>query len=510
MNEPTPYSRKLIFNSLFNLSATIGKALIAFFLVPFLVRHLGKDAYGVWTLVGSVFAYSMTLGLGLSSAINRYIPVYLVEKDKKGIDSVIGTSVFYCSVVGLVILGVALVAYYNLHKWFAIPPDLIRVSRILVLIVGGSFALSMPFRPFAAVISGLQRYDIHSLGSFIPIVVRAAFVVALLAAGYGLLTVGLVYGLCELVIVSVYLFFSRKLLGSLSVSLSSVNLGLLRNMLAYGVNTFLYITAAVVVYKGGDIIIGVFLTTRDVTMFAIAAAPLFMVSQLLEASVAVLKPAVSDLDARDDQDRVREISFLSQQYSLLLLFPAISFLILMGQEFLVLWVGNDFGGLGLVLAVLAAGRFVMLIQYSNFMVLVGKGEHKVFGVMAVSMAASAMVLGVVFVGKLGMGIMGMATACAIPMTVIYGVVMPAYYNRRMEISMKESVRSVLRPAILGSSFSVVLIGLWKFFAPPGSWSHLGLVIVSVFAVWMLSVWRMSLSPVEKRRILKILLPHRSG
>jgi O-antigen/teichoic acid export membrane protein len=510
MDEPTTYSRRLIFNSLFNVSATIGKALIAFFLVPFLVRYLGKDAYGVWTLVGSIFAYSMTLGFGLSSAINRYVPVYLVEKDKKGIDSVIGTSVAYCVFVGLVILGVAVAAYFNLDKWFAIPPDLVRASKVLVLIVGGAFALSMPLRPFGAVISGLQRYDIHSLGSFIPIAVRAVFVVVLLAAGYGLVTVGVVYGLCEVLIVSVYLVFSRKLLGSLSVSFRSFSMTLLRDMLAYGVNTFLYITAAIIVYKGSDIIIGVFLTTRDVTMFAIAVAPLFMVSQLLETSVAVLKPAVSDLDARNDQERVREISFLSQKYSLLLLFPAISFLILMGREFLVLWVGSDFGELGLVLTVLAAGRFVMLAQYSNFLVLVGKGEHKVFGVMAVSMALTAMALGILFVGKLDMGIMGMATACAIPMVVIYGAIMPVYYNRRMDISTRECVRWVFRPAIFGSTFAVALIAVWKFFAPPGSWLHLGAVIVSVVAVWSVSVWKLSLSPVEKTRLLKILLPRRFG
>ena len=79
MNKYQSHSRRLIHNSVFSLSATVGTSIIAFFLVPFLVRHLGNDAYGVWVLIGSVFAYAMTLQLGLSSAINRQIPVFSRE-----------------------------------------------------------------------------------------------------------------------------------------------------------------------------------------------------------------------------------------------------------------------------------------------------------------------------------------------------------------------------------------------------------------------------------------------
>jgi O-antigen/teichoic acid export membrane protein len=189
---------------------------------------------------------------------------------------------------------------------------------------------------------------------------------------------------------------------------------------------------------------------------------------------------------------------------LLLLIPTISFLIVMGREFLVLWVGSDFADLGTILAVLALGRFFMAAQYSNFLVLVGKGEHKVFGVMAVSVALSAVVLGVGFVGVLKWGVMGMAVANTAPMILIYGVIMPVYYNRRMSISKMELVRFVFGPAVAGCAPAIVAIGLWKLLAPPGSWSQLGMVIVSVALVWALSVWRLSLNRVERARFLSML------
>jgi O-antigen/teichoic acid export membrane protein len=510
VEKPPTYSKRLIHNSLFSISATISTSIIAFFLVPFLVKYLGKEGYGVWVLVGSVFAYAMTLQLGLSSAINRHIPVFLVKQDRLGIDRVVSSSVFFFGCVGLILAVVAIVVSLNLDSWFTIPSNLVGAGKSLVLIVGGLFALSMLVRPFGAVISGFQRYDILGLGLLIPYALRAALVVWALLAGHGLIVVGLIFGLSELATQCVYWFFSRRLLGSLSISARRVDFVLLRQMMAYGTSTFLYVTTTVIVFKGSDIILGVFLTASEVARFALAAAPVLMATELIGASLAAVKPAVRDLDAREDDERVREISFLGQKYSLLVMLPATSFLILMGREFLVLWVGSDFADVGTILAILAIGRFFMAAQHSNFLVLVGKGEHRVFGIMAVTMAASAIALGVIFVGVFDWGITGMAVACAAPMVLIYGLIMPIYYNRRMSLSVVELARRVFGPALLGCASAIALIGIWKLASPPTSWLQLVMVIVSVAVVWVPSVWKISLSAVERERFLGAVTGRRGG
>lgn len=468
---------------------------------------MGKETYGLWVLVGSVFAYAMTLQLGMSSAINRHIPVLLVNEDKAGINCVVSTSVFFFSAVGLIIILVALLVSQFLGDWFSLPADLIDPGKKLVLLVGGFFAVSMPLRPFAAVISGLQRYDIHGLGRLIPIVVRAGIVIWALSAGYGILAVGLIFGICEITMHGVYMLCARKLLSPISISFAFFDFALLREMLAYGFNTFLYLTTGIIVLRASDIILAVFMTPGDVSGFAIAAAPLLMITQLIQASVGALKPAVSDLDTRDDDVRIREISFLGQKYSLLLLIPAVCFLLVMGNEFLQLWVGDEFSDLGAVLAVLALGRFFMIAQYSNFLVLVGKGEHRVFGGIAVAMAISAVVFGICFVGVFQWGVMGMAMAVSLPMMLIYGVILPIYYNRRMGVSILELLRLVVGPALGGCLPAITMIGLWKVLAPPESWARLGLLIVSVVVVWGISVWTVSLNRVERSRFLGMLSKH---
>ena len=46
---------------------------VPFFLMPFVVRHLGPVGYGVWILAVSTVSYLNLLDLGLRSAIIRFV-----------------------------------------------------------------------------------------------------------------------------------------------------------------------------------------------------------------------------------------------------------------------------------------------------------------------------------------------------------------------------------------------------------------------------------------------------
>ncbi|GAG28815.1 unnamed protein product, partial [marine sediment metagenome] len=242
-------------------------------------------------------------------------------------------------------------------------------------------------------------------------------------------------------------------------------LRLLREMLAYGINTFLYAMGAIIIYKASDVVIGIFIGTAEISQFAIAAAGVLLLSQLLQAFTAAIKPAVSDLDARDDESRVRQISFLTQKYSLLLIIPSGCFLVAMGREFLWVWVGEEFqdpaviGGMGTILAILTVGHCLRLAQHSNFLVLVGRGQHRAFGLFTALTALLCVSASVVSVKVFNLGLLGIAWSNFLPMVLISGVVLPIYFNLKMKISARESILNVWWPALLGCLPSVAMISI---------------------------------------------------
>ena len=502
-------SKRLIHNTFFNMARLVSNAVVAFILVRFFFGQLGEFKYGVWVLIASIFHYRTLLSMGLNSSINRYIPVYLAKDDTRAIRRIISTALFFFSLLAVVLALLTLVIYCNLGSWFEIRPELLDTARRLVLVVGFCFAFAMPLQLSSAVLSGLQRYDIIGLAEILPLLLRTVMVVVLLLRGYGLIAMGLTYGMSEILMRMLQFGFARKLLPHSSPSLANIDLKLLREMLAYGVNTFLYAMGAIIIYKASDLVIGALIGTAEVSRFSIAAAGVLLLSQLLQAFSAAIKPAVSDLDARNEHAHVKEIALLTQKYSLLMIIPAGCFLIAMGRQFLWVYVGDRFedptviDGMGVILAILAVAHCLRLAQHSNFLVLVGRGEHRIFGIFA-ALGALLCVLGAVISVKFfNWGLLGVAWSNFLPMVLISGLILPIYFNRKMKISARDSVLRVWRPALLGCLPSVALILLWKYLSPPDSWIEIAGVVFAAMVVTLAGSWFLSLDTIERKRFVRI-------
>ena len=502
--------KRLVHNTFFNVAALLSNAVIGFFLIRFFLSRLGEVQYGVWVLIGgSIFRYAPLLSVGFNSSINRYIPLFMAQNDHDGVRRVINTSLLFFIAVGIILVIISLVVCFNVGSWFAIEPQLVRTAGILVLVVGFCSAIAIPLQPSTAILSGLQRYDIINLVMLAVLALRTILVVMLLLRGYGLLTTGIVFGLSEIAIKVLHSIFAKRLLPAVSLSLGKIDLQLFKEMLAYGINTFMYAMGAIIIYSASNLIIGIFMGTAQVSQFSIATAGVLLLSQFLQAFTAAIKPAVSDLDTRNDAAAVKEITFLTQKYSLLLIIPGGCFLIVMGREFLDVWVSDRFNdptvidSMAVILTILTVGHCLRLAQHSNFLVLVGRGQHKIFGILTALMALFCVLASVLSVKVFHWGLRGIAWSNFVPMALTSMFILPMYFNRKMRISTLENIRNVWRPALLGSLPAVVMICVWKYLAPPNSWLEIVGVVVAATVLILIGGWFVSLKEVEKKRFAKI-------
>jgi len=510
-------SKRLVHNALFNVAALLSNAVVGFFLIRFFLSQFGEAQYGVWLVIGgSIFRYAPLLSVGFNSSINRYIPLFIAQNDDDGVQRVISTSLFFSIAIGIVLVIISLVVYFNVDSWFTIAPQFVRTAGILVLVIGFSCAIAIPLQPSTAILSGLQRYDIINIVMLVLLALRTILVVALLLQGYGMLTAGLIFGLSEIVMRIIHSIFVKRLLPTVSLSLGKIDLQLFKEMLAYGINTFMYSMGVIIIYHASLLIIGIFLGTAQVSQFAIATAGVLLLSQLLQAFTAAIKPAVSDLDARNDAAAVKELAFLTQKYSLLLIIPGGCFLIAMGREFLHIWVSDQFkdptviDGMAIILTILTVGHSLRLAQHSNFLVLVGRGQHKIFGILTALMALFCVLASILSVKVFHLGLRGIAWSNFLPMAITSVLILPIYFNRKMHISTLENIRNVWQPALLGSLPAVAMICIWKYAAAPDSWLEIVSVVVLAMVLIVIGGWFLSLKKVEKKRFLKIALPKKES
>src|SRR4030042_5276669 len=226
-------SRALVRNTFFNLLMLMSNAIVGFLLIGFFLGRLGKARYGVWILIGDLFRYRTLLGLGLNSAINRRIPMYYARDDEDGIRKVVSTALFFFTIIAVVLVLLSILFAVKIGDWFAIEPELVRTASVLTLVVGLGFAASTPLHLTTAVLRGLQRYDMVSITTVVVLTVRTILTIVLLLRGYGLVTLGLIYGLSEIVARGVQHILARRLLPPGYGSWKHVDRTLLKEMLFY-------------------------------------------------------------------------------------------------------------------------------------------------------------------------------------------------------------------------------------------------------------------------------------
>lgn len=479
---------------------------IAFLLVPFLLRHLGAELYGVWVLIGSVFAYSSILHFGLSSAINRYIPVGLARGDDQEIRRVASTGTGYFAMVAAIVAVLAVVLYFNFTRWFNIPSESAMAARRAILVVGLLLSVTVSCQTFSAILSGYQRYDLTAGSRIAMVLVRAVAVIGVMVAGGGLLSLALVYGLTELGINVIQLVLARQLMPARTIGFSSFDPALLKEMLGYGINTFLYSTGAVIAFEASELIIAVFLRPEDVARYSVAATGALVGTALIESLSAALKPAVSDLDARDEAHSIRALSLLSQKYTLLLIVPSTVFLVIMGPEFLEVWTGSIDPEMTMVLALLAAAQAFRLAQHSNFLVLVGKGEHRFFGLAVLLVGLLTVGLGILGVGVLHLGLVGAALASFVAWGTVCGVVVPMHVGGRLKISRRQRWLEVTKPVSIACLPCLLMVLVWKYVHPPSTWPEILFIVGAGVVVTGGASWQFGLDEGERLRFLRFFRP----
>lgn len=475
-------------NTIWSFSTNLLGSALAFFLVPFLLRKTGDAAYGVWILIGSIFGYSSLMQAGMSSAVNREVPLLLVQSDSDGLRRVVSTSTAFYAFIGLSCLALTAFIYWRITRWIVIPIALVSQVECAVLIIGVALSAGMAAQGLGAVVSGYQRYDLLALARIIPLGLRALALLAALQYTNSLVAIAAIYALTDLSSIATCALFAYRLLPPNAISCAWVSFALFGRMLAYGLNTILYSLGSILLLKTSEIIIGILLTPEKVTLYALAAGLVLTLTGLVEAFCGALKPMVTHLHTRQDHGKVKEVALRTQKLVLLFALPSCALLLIMGVPLLEIWVHKRNSELAFVLGLLSIGHLLRVAQFSNFLVLVGIGQHRVFGWLTIATGVTTGLLSVLAI-NLGYGIVGVAAANLVALGIFNGIVLPRHFARKLRITTKEWFRRVLAPALLASLPGALTLLAWRLLDPPSNWGTLIPVVAIGGVAFLLGLWR---------------------
>ncbi len=503
-HEGNTSAKRLAGNISLNVIATIGDSVLTFFLIPFLILHLHKDGYGIWTLVGTFFSYSLMIQLSISSGISRYVAYYHGQGNKPAIQRVMATGNICFVFAGVLLIPITLIGINYFQAWFSIPDHLLSSSKWMIFIVGMSWAIVLSFQSFPAALCGYQRYGFFRGVGLLGNITRASLLFLILPFGIGLIGTAIIFGSVQVAVRILMVIFVLHFLGRTSFRFWPFDRSLFWKMFSFGANVIFYDLGTMVIYKGANVIIGIFMLVSNVTEYSVLVALLMMLSAFTHTFNTAIMPAMASLHGQNKQKQIKDFYLVLQKFSILFILPSICFFIIMGKAFLNVWVGPDFSRLWPVLTVLSVGHFFRLLQDCNFKVLSGLNKHRFYGNMVLVVSILIITASIVAM-KLNMGLMGIAWVNSIVMFLFFGILMEAYFHKKLAVSSKQIAKHVWLPSFLGCCPAIICMVLWRMWRPPTSWLELILVAVIAGGLVLIFSWLWAMTDRERNKLKSLLL-----
>lgn len=409
---------------------------VGFFLSPFILHHLGDEAFGLWILIFSLTGYYGIFDFGIRSSLIRYVSKFQATGDKEQLAQVINTSLFTYSCLGAILMVPSVLGSFFVEHLFHIPPSFVRDARILFFMVGASLALGFPLGVSGGILEGLQRFYLLNWTNMVSLVVRATLIVLALRHGFGLLTVAFITVSLPLLTAAVRGVIAQQIL-AIPYGWKYVDRHSFRQVANYGSVTFLIIIASRLRFKTDAVIIGTFLSAAAITHFSIGARLVDYATEVVNSLAQIFTPMSSQFHATGDFDRLRKIFIAGNRACAFIMFPLCVSLIVMGKSVIEVWMGPRYVSSYIILLILIIPSTLYYSQTGSNRILFGMSQHKALAHIALIEGVANVILSIALIHPLG--IVGDAIGTAIPLLCTALVFLPRHMCKLLEVPLRKFI-----------------------------------------------------------------------
>lgn len=467
---------------------------------PYLLRCLGQNEYGLYSLVSSVIAYLTILDFGFGNAIVRYTAKFRTEGKRQEQWEMFGMFVIVYSIIGLIAFCGGLALYFNVDALFdrTMSADDLAQARIMMMLLTINLAFTFPFSIFGSIISAYENFVFQRVVNICRIILCTGVMIALLSVGYkaiALVVVNTVFNLTTLLINFIYCL--RKL--KIKISFRQFNVPFLREIISYSFWIFLNSIMDKVYWGTGQFVLGATVGTAAVAVFAVAIMLEQMYMQFSTSIVSVMLPKVTSMVTLNHSDKsISDLFIRTGRIQNLVMSYILSGFIIFGPGFIKLWAGADYSESFITALIFFITLYVPLIQNMGITILQARNQMKFRSLLYVSIAAVSLVFQVLLSKKYG--VIGCALAIGGALILGQGIVMNIYYYVKQRINIPDFWRQNLRQLI--TPIIITIIGLLT--KPYFDYSKItvlcaGIVIFTV--IYFPLIWFFSMNSYERGIII---------
>jgi len=220
-------------NTLFGMAATITYMTTRLITVPIVIRYLGIDGYGIWSIIMVTAAYMRFGSAGIKCAFQKYVAEATGNGDFERANRLISTGTFLMLAVSLLGLTPILIFATSIAKWGGVPEQFLGAASKSISLLGMIIFAANVGAGFESILTGAQRFDLVRKINIVGSLCEATFIVILLHFGKGLLAMSAVMATSEITYISLCAFLSRRVLPQIRISPRYVTRNVVREFVTF-------------------------------------------------------------------------------------------------------------------------------------------------------------------------------------------------------------------------------------------------------------------------------------
>lgn len=201
--DPTPPNAngkdRVAFSGAANIVGFGVTTLVAILFIPFLLRHMGTTAFGVWALIGAAIVVLQLTDVGLPRALSRATAEAWGQGDMQQMRRLLSSTLTLFLVVGsLAALAIALLSDQIARSLLSVPSEWQADAGFALIVIGVAVIPTLVASGLAATLEGMQRMDLSNLALVIGRVSFAGLAAFMIIRGAGVrgLAVSTLVGMC--------------------------------------------------------------------------------------------------------------------------------------------------------------------------------------------------------------------------------------------------------------------------------------------------------------------------
>lgn len=419
---------------------------------PYMLRCLGQNDYGVYSLVASVITYLTILDFGFGNAVVRYTAQFRARGETRKQWEMFGMFVIVYLVIGLIAFLGGLGLYFNVETLFdrTMTVDDLAQARTMMLLLTVNLAFTFPMSIFGSIISAYENFVFSRVVNILRILLSTAVMIAVLAMGYkavSLVVVQTVFNLATLVANWVFCRYRLKI----KIIFGKFDWKFMKEIAIYSFWIFLNAIMDKIYWGTGQFVLGSMVGTVAVAIFSVAILLQHMYMQFSVSISSVLLPRVTAMVTHNnDHWAISDVFIRTGRIQNLIMSFILSAYIIFGQSFVDLWAGRDYAQSYEVTLLFFIALFIPLIQNTGIVILQARNQMK-FRSLLYLVISIASLIGQIILAR-HYGVMGCAWSITIALLVGQGLIMNIYYATKQHIDIKqfwfEISKMLIVPAVL--------------------------------------------------------------